>query len=410
MTRRTRALLVVPLLAVLAAAGVLPAAAQEMPDPRRMSGVPLAVGDVPAGTVTVRVIRGSFANPVASQTVELLGTGRQTSAATNDIGRAEFTGLTPGTRVKAAATVGGQRLESQEFAVPANGGIRLILVAEPPAGEVPAAPSAAAPSAPAQRGSVGLGADSRFVFELGEDGLSVFYVLQIENPAAYPVDPGGPIAFDLPDAARGAAVLQGSSPQASVAGRRMQIAGPFAPGATMVQLAYTIPYSGPTVAIEQRLPVPLAHLAIVAQKTGDMRLASPQIAEQRDMPANGNLYIAARGGAVPAGGVLRFDFSGMPYQPTWPRTVALVLAAGVLAAGAWASLRSHAGHTPVAARRESLEGARNRLFDELTELERRHREQSVDAAAYAERRQELVSALERVYTALDGDLAVGRAS
>ena len=30
----------------------------QMPDPKQMSGVPLPTGDIPAGTVTVRVVRG----------------------------------------------------------------------------------------------------------------------------------------------------------------------------------------------------------------------------------------------------------------------------------------------------------------------------------------------------------------
>ena len=39
-------------------------------------------------------------------------------------------------------------------------------------------PAAPAPSVPAQPGEVVLGEDTRFVLEMGEDGLNVFYVLQ----------------------------------------------------------------------------------------------------------------------------------------------------------------------------------------------------------------------------------------
>ena len=135
------------------------------PDVRQMSGIPLPVADLAQGTVTVRVLRGSLANPISSQTVEILGPGSPISAVTNDAGRAEFTGLRAGTRVKAAATVAGDRLESQEFAVPATGGIRLMLVAA----DSSAAPAAPAPAAAAAPGTVLLGDDSRFVFEAGED-------------------------------------------------------------------------------------------------------------------------------------------------------------------------------------------------------------------------------------------------
>jgi hypothetical protein len=140
-----------------------------------------------------------------------------------------------------------------------------------------------------------------------------------------------------------------------------------------------------------------------------MRLTSPQVSEQRDMPAQGNLYIAGRGGAVPAGEALRFSFSGMPHQPTWPRTLAMVLAVVVLAGGAWSSVRAGSGKAP-RTRRQDLEASRDRLFDELTALELAHREQTVDPERYTERRRELIAALERVYSALDEAVAVGRAS
>ena len=100
-----------------------------------MSGVPLPVGDVANGTVTVRVIRGSLANVVAGQDVELSVAGVARTGKTNDAGRAEFSGLPPGARVKASTDLDGERLESQEFAVPATGGVRLMLVGPLPAAE-----------------------------------------------------------------------------------------------------------------------------------------------------------------------------------------------------------------------------------------------------------------------------------
>ena len=51
------------------------AEAQNMPDPKEIAGVPLPVGDVPVGTVTVRVIRGQMSNNVAEQPVDLIVAG-----------------------------------------------------------------------------------------------------------------------------------------------------------------------------------------------------------------------------------------------------------------------------------------------------------------------------------------------
>jgi hypothetical protein len=381
---------------------------QPMPDPRQMSGVPLPSGDVPVGTVTVRVIRGSFDNPVPSLTVEIAGEAIRRSAVTDAAGRVEFTGLTPGSQVTARATVAGESLESQVFTVPASGGIRLMLVAGSADGAAwPPGADSASRQAPGP--AVVIGDETRFVFEMGEDGLSVFYVLQIVNRSDAPAEPERPLVFELPAEARRAAILDGSAPQATVAGRELRIAGPIPPGAMAVQLAYSMPLSGPELVIEQPVPIMLTHVAVVAQKVGEMGLASPQIAEQRTMPAQGNLYIAGRGGPVPAGQVMRFHFTGVPHHPTWPRNLALGLAVLILVAGAWAAIVS-AGPRREQAERRQLEAERDRLFAELSALELRHRAHEVDPELYAHRRRELVAALEGVYTALDEDVVLGKAS
>ena len=403
MTIRLRML---PALCLAAAFLLVAVSAQAQPDLRQMSGMPLPVAELAPGTVTVRVLRGSLTNPVPSQKVEIVGAGDPRTATTNETGRAEFTGLPPGTRVRAVAEVAGQRVESQEFAIPSAGGIRLMLVASDPGGA--AAP--AAPAVPAQPGTVVFGDDSRFVFEAGEDGLSVFYILQIVNATNTPVQPAEPVRFELPVEARGATVLEGSSPQASAAGRELKIDGPFAPGATLVQLAYTMPYTGPELVIEQKVPLALTHVAVVAQKIGQMRLASPQVSEQQDMPAQGNLYIAGRGGPVEAGQTMRFQFSGMPHEPRWPRAVAVGLAVLILGAGAWGAFRGRNPGDAEALQRKELEKRRDRLFDELAALELRYREEEVDPERYEERKRELVAALQRIYVALDDDVAVRRAS
>jgi hypothetical protein len=402
----TRTSIGVFFMAALLAAVPAGVSGQAMPDPREMSGVPLPVGDVAAGTVTVRVIRGSFANPVPSQTVELTGGATPLRATTDDAGRAEFSGLARGTRLTARAVVAGQSIESQEFTVPVSGGIRLILVAT----DSEAGPAPADAAVAAEPGTIVLGEESRFVFEMGEDGLSVFYALQVLNRSDSPVAPDQPLVFELPAAARSATLLDGSSPQASVAARELQISGPFPPGPTMVQLAYTMPLSGPEIVIEQPLPARLAHVAVVAQKVGDMELASPQVTEQRTMPAQGNLYIAGRGGAVQAGEVLRFHFTCVPHHATWPRNLALALAVLILAGGAWSAIGSSGSRRQQAAERRQLEARREQLFEELGALEVQRRDQRMDPDHYAARRQELVAALEAVYAALDDEPALGRAS
>jgi hypothetical protein len=372
--------------------------AQPMLDPKNMSGVPLPVGDLPAGSVIVRVIRGTLANNVAGHPVDLVVDGTPRRQNTNASGRAEFSGLHPGVRVKASVVIDGERLDSQEFPVPAAGGIRLLLVASDPGAAAPTAEGGPA-AAPASDGVVVLGEQSRFVFELGDEGLNVFSILQIVNTSGTPVQPRQPVVFESSSNGGTVTVLNGSSPRAAAEGRRVVVTGPFPPGPTLVQFGYSVPYSGPNVTVEQRMPVALNQVTVMAQKVGDMRLASPHLARHREMSAQGATYIVGQGPGVQPGGAVSFSFSGLPYAPTWPRNVALALATVILAGGAWSSFRRRDADSGDG--REALEARRDRLFSELTAIEQRHRAGGMDAADHSERRRQLITELESVYAALD---------
>jgi hypothetical protein len=369
-------------------------------DPKAVAGIPLPVSDIAVGTVVVRVIKGSLANNLPDQPVELLGAGAPRTVRTDASGRAEFAGLPPGARVSAVATVAGERLQSQEFAVPASGGTRLLLVATDANALATAAGDSRA--VPAQPGTVVLGDQSRFVFEFGDGSLSVFNILQLANSAAAPVMPPRPIVFELPAGATGASILKDSSPQATVAGKKISVAGPFAPGVTNIQFAYSMPYSGGSLTIEQTMPVPLARVIVLAQKVGEMRLTSPQMTEQREMPAEGQMYVVGQGPAVGTGARLSFEFDNLPHEPLWPRYLTVAIAVGILAAGVWGSLRARTART---SGQDRLEKRRSQLFDQLTALEEQQRAGRVDAAVYASRRAELVAALERVYAEIDRQAA-----
>ncbi|HEX4566473.1 MAG TPA: hypothetical protein VH138_07555 [Vicinamibacterales bacterium] len=307
----------------------------QMPDPKQMSGMPLPVADLPAGTVTARVIRGQLTNPLEGQTVELTGAGSAKTSTTDGAGRATFSGLTPGTRVKMSVTVAGEKIASQEFDVPAQGGIRVMLVATDAATEAKAAEEKKLAAEPPVNGTVVLGDQSRFVIELGDDTLNVFNIMQIVNTAKRRVQTPTPLVFELPKDAVGAGLLEGSSQNAVAAGNKVTVNGPFAPGTTTVQFAYSIPLGSETITIDQRMPAQLTQIAVIAQKTPGMELSSPQVKEHRDMAAEGQTYIVGQGGGVRAGDSVTLTLSGLPHRVTWPRNIALLLAAVILCAGAW---------------------------------------------------------------------------
>src|SRR6185295_17808182 len=101
--------------------------AQEMPDPSLINGRAIPAPELKNGTVTVRVVREAIGNDAPGQQVRVT-VGKTTKNATTDQqGRAEFTGL-PSGEARAEAVVDGETLQSQPFAVPTSGGLRVILV------------------------------------------------------------------------------------------------------------------------------------------------------------------------------------------------------------------------------------------------------------------------------------------
>ena len=360
-----------------------------MPDPSQMSGMPLPAPELPAGTLTVRVVRGAVTNNVASQKVELT-VGTSTREGTTDTtGRAEFTGLRPGQQVQARTTVDGARAESQVITVPSQGGVRVMLVV----------PGETAEAAVPQSGAVTFGGESRFIVERGDESLNVFYVLDIVNPARTPVETDGPLIFDLPSGATGATLLEGSTAQATVGGSRVTVTGPFAPGTTALQIAYELPYRGARVTIEQKLPAALPVLAAAGEVTGGVTMASPQFASMRDMEAGGLPFKVGNGPAIPAGGTLTLTFDNLPHHPRWPRFMALGVAVAIMIGGLVFGFAAKPSKHTVG--RRALQDARAARFAELAALEEGRSSGAVSEAHYAAERSRIVASLEDIYAALD---------
>lgn len=382
-------------LAAVAAAAVAwaPAPAAAQPDPRRMSGIPLPDPLLPAGTITVRVVRGSLSNNVPDQPVELRDGDNVATAVTDAEGRAEFLTLNPGAMVVAATELDGARLESQPFAVPGQGGVRLMLVGVDPT----------RPEAPAEPGAVTFGADSRIVIELGEEVLNVFYLLDVINDRDVPVEPGAPLVLTLPDGAAGATLMGGSAPGASAAGARVSLPGPFEPGLTPLRVGFVLPYSGDSLAIEQTLPAALESLLLVVEKWGTMDVASEQIARRADMNpegAEGQTYIFAAGPAVAAGAAVALEISGLPHHRRWPAMAALAAAFVLLGAGAWGAA-TPTREADREERRRKLESRREKRFRDLVKNERQHGAGRIGDTRHGNRRAELLAELERIYAELD---------
>jgi hypothetical protein len=371
----------------------------QMPDPKEMSGIPRPVTDLPNGSLSVRLIRGELSNNIVNHPVELHAGSKVTTVNTDENGRAQFDALAPGTSVKAVAVVDGERLESQEFPMPAGGGIRVMLVATDPSKR-----QATTPDAPPISGQVVIGTQSRIVIQPIDDMVDVFYLLDIENTARAPVNPPTPFYFDLPRGTRGS-IMDGSSPKAIIKGRRVSVQGPFPPGHTFVQVSYAVSGDGGSFDASQTFPANFQQLAVVVKKVGATAFSSTRTSTQREMQAEGETYIAAIGGAVPAGQAIDLSVSGFPHHSTAPRVIALLLAVGIVAVGMSAG-RPTTDEPDAGAERKRLIARREKLFADLVRLEHDRRSGRTDESRYASRRESLVSALEQVYGALDRDDSV----
>ena len=387
--------------AIVAIIGLLtvPAFAQmATPDPSAMAGLPLPAGDVPDASVTVRVLRERMGNNISGQLVTLrVGTESRT-ATTDAQGRAQFSALPAGASVQASTTVDGEVLTSQEFPVPARGGIRVALISGiQKAADAEKAAAAAAAKEPARPGVVEFGSESRLIFEFQNDTLTVFYLLEVVNSARTPIDIGGPILMELPTGASGVSMMPGSSPTASVSGDILTITGPFAPGKTSAQVGFSLPQVGAASTIQQKWPIALAQLFVAAEKVGAMQMSSPQLTDTREVTSDGQQFIMGTGGRINAGETVSVNLSGMPAQSLWPRNVALGVAALVFAVGLWMAVSPQAAR---AAEGAKLETRRERLLSEVVALERKRRQKPL-VAADETRLQRLTSDLEKVMAALD---------
>ena len=372
------------------------------PDPRQMSGIPRPDPNLADGLITVRVIRGNFANNVPGHSVDLLAGDAVLTAETDAEGRASFSSLSPGSQVRVATTLDGERLVSQSFASPGRGGVAVLLVGVTGGGGGdPIASVAARP------GRVTLGQDSRILIELGEETIDVYYLLDVLNVADVPVDPQVAFELTLPSLAQAGTVLQGSTPRTIVDGERVSVSGAFAPGLTPVQVAYILPYSSGRLVLSQTFPADFDQLLVFVEKWGVMDVASDLFNRRGEMAADtagGFPLLWGAGARVPAGQPVVLELSGMPHHNGWPRIIALSLSGLIIAISVWGASGADGGDID-ALRVEALQTRREKLFNDLVKTEQQHRHGKIGATRYGTRRAELIAQLGRVLRDLDEGLA-----
>ncbi len=393
----------------MVAMGVPVQAQFEMPDPKEMSGIPLPSRDLADGTISVRLILGALANNIIDHSIDLRVNEEIRTAKTNENGRAQFTGVTPGMLVSVSATVDGEQLASQAYEMPGFGGVRVMLVATPsPSPDASTRLGQEESTATGRSADLVLGGDSRFLVEIGAEQTIEFYsILEVVNDSNQPIMPAAPFRFTLPANAVNVSLLNGSSSLARIADGEVVVQGPLPPGRTPVNFAYILSYAGPTFELAQYLPVSLNQVAVIVEKHPSMDMISAQVERRREMEADGATYIVGAGPALAAGQTFDLSLTGLPYRSTTPRTVALTLAGLLIFWCVWMSY-SRRLQTGRVRERETLEGKREKLYRELVRVESKHRDGDIAEAWYVKRRRELFGQLERVYRRLDQHKMSGR--
>jgi hypothetical protein len=383
---------------------VVPAHAQlNMPDPSLIHGKAIPAPELPTGTVTVRVVRETIGNNLAGQTVRVTTGSASREDKTDEQGRAEFPNLVSGVEGRAEVTVDGEKLISDPFAVPASGGLRVILVAGlKQAAERRKLQEAAEAAAPPVKGTVVIGGASRVVMEFRDDLLRVYYLLEILNNARNRVDIGGPLIIQLPQGAGGAATMEGTSASATVNGDVVTVQGPFATGTTPVNIGFVLNYTDSDVTIEQKFPVTLEQVTVAIERLGSVGMTSPQFSASRDITANdGTTYLLSNGPSLAANDTLTLQLSNLPIQSRTPVYVGVGLALAVMGFGGWLAF---AGRRKDEDLRRRLVQRRDTLIGELARLEERRQRDALDAKA-STRRQRLLTELEQIYGELDSTAA-----
>src|SRR5262249_14749560 len=142
--------------------------------------------------------------------------------------------------------------------------------------------------------------------------------------------------------------------------------GPFASGVTQVQVGFQMPFTGSSLTLVQKWPVPLEQVSVASQKLAGLSVTSPQFTTVGDVRADdGTTFILGSGNALPAGGTLTLRLSGLPVASSTPRNVALGLAAGIALLGIWLTRSGNAARGS----RARLIARRDTLLAELARIE-----------------------------------------
>ena len=393
--------------------------APEAADVQDMAVRPLMVGELPVGTVTVRVGRGSLTNAAVGVDVVATvaapdGKASARTEKTKADGRATFSGLPVGATFQAQTVVDDERLQTASFTIPTEGGARLMLVSKAEEGAEntpPANPHAAAHGhggTPAETVSdagegtsdpsvVRVSSSSKLLIDMREDSLAVMENLVLENTSdrIFRAEHGG-IAIPLPAEANGVEAIEGSShlelDQGSTIFLREAIPPSGSPrGPAQARFGFLLPIAGEnSVTFRQPMPFGIENPVVMVPESDHLKLTAPGLQALAPQADDRGVQIQIfQLASVPRNGVLSITVSGLPARSRVGQTIVTVLIAALLFAVLLGWRRPSVEKRP-----EKFRSRRDELFAELIEVERARQAAGSDDATLTQRRSELVAAIE----------------
>jgi len=357
-----------------------------MPDPSAMSGIPLPSPELPIGTLLVRIAKGSLRDSMPGAEVVVEAGGKRYTAKADEQGRARFEGIARG--VEAVASVG--EIRTPSFVLPESSGARMLLFVPGPAG-APPAPSA--PSAlPTGGGDLVISAETHIVAEIADDKLELFEALHLVNPG--PPRAGTEIVIPLPEGASDVSVDPEMEGRLRPQDGSVVLAGPLPSGPLQLRVSFRLPIENGKVVLRQPARLAWDGFGVVVRESDGLTLEGPGISPAESRAMESQRFLVARGGAVPAGGMIEVRFGGLPSVDSTGRNAAALLAFGVIGWAVVATWRAPTSRS----QRGKLGLRRAHLMSELVAIERRRR---AGEAVPDRGRAELLAEIEALDRSLD---------
>ena len=162
---------------------------------------------------------------------------------------------------------------------------------------------------------------------------------------------------------------------------------------------FVMPYHGDTREFAQPMPTGIGLFTLIIEQVPGIEVTGPGVGARESRDLSGHKYWVMPGTAIPPGGAMSFTVKGLPSTDHTGRTIALVLALGLLGAAiVFARRPKDETRRAAVSERDRLAARREALFVELVAVERQARSGAVGATP--ERRRELVGKLEGVYQQL----------